>query len=140
MFSRHGIVAFGKDDTLITPHGILSLISKERVDRPSNIYDPHSTCLITDTWFSGHGERVARISNNALEVLDLHGVLLSMHEFAGSSNIHLQHFSDTGTKVVVFLEGQKPGLYCFVIDEAKQISFAATLLPMVSATFGFHDR
>ncbi|KAG5644354.1 hypothetical protein DXG03_008651 [Asterophora parasitica] len=108
--ARANVVAFGKDNTLITPAGIWNLLTEELVDGPHSIYDPAPELRVTNTCFSGRGERVARVVRNSMqnaievEVLDISGVSLFRKGFLEdleSNELNLLNFSYSGEKIVV---------------------------------------
>ncbi|KAG6908660.1 hypothetical protein DXG01_003754 [Tephrocybe rancida] len=102
------VIAFGADNTLITPGGIWDILTEERTDGPAAIFDPDPQLEVRDTGFSGNGERVARLvtrtSHRAVEILDIHGKHLCSMEFlmsAHNQDLHLVAISETGKKIVI---------------------------------------
>ncbi|KAF8062294.1 hypothetical protein FPV67DRAFT_1421882 [Lyophyllum atratum] len=105
------IIAFRSDNTLVAPGGIWNLLNEERVDGPASIYQPDPELMVTNTCFSGRGERVARINTGnpgeeVLEVLDISGTSLCRHRLPKhgfsleTREIYLLSFSDTGEKII----------------------------------------
>ncbi|GLB39257.1 hypothetical protein LshimejAT787_0604190 [Lyophyllum shimeji] len=125
--SNANIVAFGRDNTLITPGGIWNLLTEERTDGPASIYSPDPALGVTNTCFSGDGGRVARVNRKTeeeileVEVLDI------------SAQLYLLNFSHSGEKIVLVKQHAEDiplsvsqrrltfSFLCFIVDIKRSI-------------------
>ncbi|KAG6841082.1 hypothetical protein C0991_001990 [Blastosporella zonata] len=129
------IVAFGADNTLITPGGIWDLVTEERSDGPASIFNSDPKLDVINTCFSGNGKRVARIiGHSVVEVLDLLGHSICTTEFPLPFVPQHLCISYTGRKILVekgpLVDTADPDLFedvvnhytCFDTEDMMHIS------------------
>lgn len=126
----HGrdVVSFGKKDTLNAPGSIWNIVSREKVSRPTAIYEPEASLAVSSTCFGM--DRVARILHDTeLDILDMDGKSLLRHGFdvhGDSTKLVTVKFSPSSRKLVVYHfktsaedvdDLHWEGLYCFLLDK-----------------------
>jgi len=125
------VVSFGRENTVNAPGGIWNIISREKVSRPTAIYDPEASLGVSCTCFGM--DRVARVlHNDELEILDMDGNPLLRHEFrvnGGVVGVRTVKFSRSARKLVFRRSvcsyrkdettpvHDSGGLYCFLLEE-----------------------
>lgn len=114
---RQDVVSFGKKNTLNAPGGTWNIVSREKISRPTAIYEPEASLAVSGTCFGM--DRVARVLHHTeLEILDTDGRSLLRQEF-GKSGVLPVKFSPSSRKLVVAHSGTPSGarLYCFLLDK-----------------------
>ncbi|OAX82421.1 hypothetical protein ACJ72_03232 [Emergomyces africanus] len=157
---RGSLVAFGENNSLITPGGIWDLATEDMLPSPKEIWNPENPELISQTCFSS--TRAARVRDRRyLEILELFGSegwnagdLTASFQFSveeriaeGWARIRIRCFSRSGAKLLLtYYEGKEknvdadslqqlhPRIVCVILDGVGPTTGTQVDFPIHSGT------
>lgn len=140
---QQDVVSFGKNDTLNAPGCIWNIVSREKVSRPTAIYEPEASLAVRSTCFGM--DRVARVLHDTeLEILDMDGKSLLRQGHGDSTWVVPVKFSPSSRKLVVYHvveDGHNSSdherLYCFLLDKKVIVKLQ---VPEPMATWPWHPQ
>ncbi|EGC49403.1 conserved hypothetical protein [Histoplasma capsulatum var. duboisii H88] len=157
---RGSLVAFGPNNSLITPGGIWDLATEDRMPSPEEVWNPENRESISQTCFSS--TRAARVRDRRwLEILELFGSerwnagdLTAAFQFSieeriadGWARIRIRSFSRSGAKLLLtYYEGKQknsdadslqelyPRIICVILDGEGPTTGTQVDFPIHSGT------